>query len=1263
MKKRKLLMVVGVLCLLVGLAGHARADLIAYWPFDEGTGTVAADIIGGNDGQITGCTWLMPGKIGNAALEGVGGDKVDCGNGPTPTTDDLTISWWMIDDNAGYGRIINKSVNDSSLGYSILLRPSTEDSPLRFRIGGEGKYGGWGGECRLPTGAYNDGEWVHITCTYDSATDTAAIYVNGELKEYGANNPKTGIATYSDGVNNPDVPLYIRGGVETFVGVIDEVAIWDTALTPAEVLGVYEDGANPFDPEPIPENGDTVIAEDPLTLSWLNIPNDSNSVYVDVWFGTDPNEANATYDMSQIVDADVDATSVTVDASAEETYYWQVNSYLDGDPATTVYNNEDPNDPNMLEGKLWSFTTVGDPAPKIVDITPDQITWSGGPVTLGVAVTNDGPSETIYEWIADPAADVGITGGDTATPTVMITKMPSYTAKIVNAGFEAVLTGEPPADWGPEPPTGWEAIARSGTWNPPETAYTDSTVPEGVMCAWAQTIDGGLSQVLAETLTTDAQYVLTVEVGNSNTYDWTGYKVQLLAGGAVIAEDNSTLIPALGTFETSIVPYSYVPEDANKVGLPLEIRLLAGDLVVAGTYAECNFDDVRLTADTPFPVTTGVETVTMTVLVSDEANPMPVEASVEIDVYDDACAMARLALGADNPNDLDKDCDIDIDDLALMAGTWLNDKSIDAPAVSPDQEVLPLVINGGFQMYKPGTGFTVTAAFDGVGYTGDIEGDVTLAGGVVAYSDGTTGNVINCPGWVESAPGVGLWIKGVADSLDTGNTSMETFSNWGPKDAEDNYVGTRIMSATSLGVINSDTVYTLSGMVKNGAVAGPLTLDLLADGVVITPSSDVTPTSDIGEFQEISRTYNPADLAGYAGQSIKIEFGTSFGNSVGGRASWDNIALEAEVFDANDPPPTVDAGENMITWLGQPVSLTGTVDGADTNWDMEDVTYNWTAYPSDDPKLDVVVSNPGDLDTTVTVTKVPYFQPYVGNASFEDKPRDDGQVTWMSLSDDPWCNYERDSGSGWVAVWNPSSTQSFQGVAPEGENVIRTYTRADEDKSVVGGAAQLLDVTFDPTSTIVLKVKVGHRSPYWNGYLVQLVAGGVETANGYSVSGGEVIAQDDNSLAVAEDTFVTSTVTYTLDPAYTHLAGERLQIRLLTLNDEEDVMDFTQAIYDDVQLLINGEAGKFITDPGVPSVKMTLTVEEVSTGKAASGYASIDVYDDACLASLAADPELDLDLGDLDADCITNLKDFAKLATSWLDDYSSTGPLDRPEEE
>jgi len=44
---------------------------------------------------------------------------------------------------------------------------------------------------------------------------------------------------------------------------------------------------------------------------------------VDVWFGSDPN-------LTKVVDAEPNTTTVTVSAASDGRYYWQVNSYLDG---------------------------------------------------------------------------------------------------------------------------------------------------------------------------------------------------------------------------------------------------------------------------------------------------------------------------------------------------------------------------------------------------------------------------------------------------------------------------------------------------------------------------------------------------------------------------------------------------------------------------------------------------------------------------------------------------------------------------------------------------------------------------------------------------------------------------------------------------------------------------------------------------------------------------------------------------------------------
>ena len=54
---------------------------------------------------------------------------------------------------------------------------------------------------------------------------------------------------------------------------------------------------------------------------------------------------------------------------------------------------------------------------------------------------------------------------------------------------------------------------------------------------------------------------------------------------------------------------------------------------------------------------------------------------------------------------------------------------------------------------------------------------------------------------------------------------------------------------------------------------------------------------------------------------------------------------------------------------------------------------------------------------------------------------------------------------------------------------------------------------------------------------------------------------------------------------------------------------------------------------------------------------AIDVYDDNCLAAIAADLELTFDQTDLDGNCITNFDDFVVMATTWLDDYTLTGPV------
>jgi len=66
-------------------------------------------------------------------------------------------------------------------------------------------------------------------------------------------------------------------------------------------------------------------------------------------------------------------------------------------------------------------------------------------------------------------------------------------------------------------------------------------------------------------------------------------------------------------------------------------------------------------------------TVTLTLAVDDGVNP-PVEDTITIDVYDDACK-ATIGMGLTTPTDFNEDCITDLEDLAVMLAAWLNDIS------------------------------------------------------------------------------------------------------------------------------------------------------------------------------------------------------------------------------------------------------------------------------------------------------------------------------------------------------------------------------------------------------------------------------------------------------------------------------------------------------------------------------------------------------------------------------------------------------------
>jgi hypothetical protein len=206
---------------ILGEYTSQSSGLVGYWSLDEGSGATAYDSSGNsNDGTVNGALWTV-GKVGGAlSFDGVN-DYVDCGTGSSlmPTSAITVEAWFNTNSVSTYGTIASTFYY---WGYFLRINPNF--AGIEFAPG----------ICYSPTGIIQTGVWYHVAGTFDGTL--AQIYVNGQL----VGSQRSGSLTYSGQSrlrigNNPDGALW-------FNGVIDEVKIYNRALSAAEILAEYTAG-------------------------------------------------------------------------------------------------------------------------------------------------------------------------------------------------------------------------------------------------------------------------------------------------------------------------------------------------------------------------------------------------------------------------------------------------------------------------------------------------------------------------------------------------------------------------------------------------------------------------------------------------------------------------------------------------------------------------------------------------------------------------------------------------------------------------------------------------------------------------------------------------------------------------------------------------------------------------------------------------------------------------------------------------------------
>jgi len=304
-------------------------NLISYWSFNEGSGTTAYDWVGENHGTIYGAQWTT-GKI-DGALDFDGDDGVylegSTGEGSPLNiyNTELTISAWV--KITGTGGTIVARAKPSYITYRLGV--ATNKAYINTCKDGPGHWLLFTDEILSPD------TWYHIVGVFDRAGDTGRVYVDGVKEAEGA--------MIIDPVSN-DAPTKIGCRNNTsdspFNGAIDDVRIYDRALSAQEIEELYEEGV--YKAFALNPNDGQRFVDPNVVLSW-SPGKDANSH--DVYFGTDYNNVN---DANTVITLDVykgrqeprfyDPCGL----ERSTTYWWRI---------------DEVNDVNMWKGNVWKFTT------------------------------------------------------------------------------------------------------------------------------------------------------------------------------------------------------------------------------------------------------------------------------------------------------------------------------------------------------------------------------------------------------------------------------------------------------------------------------------------------------------------------------------------------------------------------------------------------------------------------------------------------------------------------------------------------------------------------------------------------------------------------------------------------------------------------------------------------------------------------------------------------------------------------------------------
>ncbi len=221
------------------------ADIWGEWKFEKqgdtncgGSGEFndVCDTSGnGNHGDNNGITWKLdpPGKISQLETAGFFDGLARVSLPPIENLTFFTLESWIYRTSGSFGYIWSRYNGGYPICDGMLAVETTVPASLRVYVG---DCLGHFGSSHIPTN-----KWIHVAVTYDGKI--IKVYLNG--KEIKA---QTG-QKISDCGPIPDSPdhvigsLYSSSNIGPFIGYIDNVRIYEQAISSAQIKKLYVEGA------------------------------------------------------------------------------------------------------------------------------------------------------------------------------------------------------------------------------------------------------------------------------------------------------------------------------------------------------------------------------------------------------------------------------------------------------------------------------------------------------------------------------------------------------------------------------------------------------------------------------------------------------------------------------------------------------------------------------------------------------------------------------------------------------------------------------------------------------------------------------------------------------------------------------------------------------------------------------------------------------------------------------------------------------------